>query len=515
MKTIIDQKDKSNIEALYDKVIKSALVAAQPGTSIECFDTFDGEVDCNYRTLYVNPETSEAFLVKKRNSREFLTFYLVSKIRKKIKNFSLLNFIPAIIILESDIQEYKSDINQLISEKIKNKLLGEDSKDSCVKRFESIIFEHINLVIGKFEYKYTNQASVLNFLLEFQSKKKTETVRADETFLEIIQEEYISEITRRPSSGSVLSLSTFLFVFQNKNKEQLVDILKDLLQNKSISAYKNFSFVAVSNLLDFVSSKKGITIDSLSTRELYALKKMKEFKMIPFIDFDISPAENKPQQNYHFVNTSTDNTGSNDPLTLFIESTTPLSVSMISGASFIKTRTKGLTFALSTKSSILREYFEYRNSLYKKLSVTFSAFANPIACDAIKKLYDLTLIDLKISPLFGDCDSPNAPLATPDLTIQGIELFSETSGVGFDDEHLQGYLQFLKSALIYCDDVYSLENVKYIINSNIENALEKAEEGFNRERDELEGTIESLEEEIDDLHQDVYELEQFESELDD
>ena len=507
MKTIINQEEKENIEVLYDKVIKSSLVAAQSEIDIETFDGFDDEVSCNYRTLYINPETRDAFLVKRRNSGDFFTFYLVSKIRRKIKNFSILKFFPVISILESDVRECKSNINQLISDKITNTLLGDNSKDSYLKNFENIILDHINRGIGKFEYKYTNQTSILNFLLEFQSKKKTETGKVDETFLEIVQEKYISEITSKTSSGSVLSLSTFLFVFQNKNKEQLVDILKDLLQNKSISAYKNFSFIAVSNLLDFVSSKKEITIDSLSTRELYALKKMKEFKMIPFIDFNISPAENKPQQNYHFVNTSTDNTGSNDPLTLFIESTTPLSVSMISGASFIRTRTKGLTFALSTKSSILLEYFEYRNSLDKKLSVTFSAFANPIACDAIKKLYDLTLIDLKISPLFGDCDSPNAPLATPDLTIQGIELFSETSGVGFDDEHLQGYLQFIKSALIYCDDVYSRENIKYVINSNIEAALEKAEEEFDRERGSLEDQIESLNSEIDDLNQTIYDLE--------
>lgn len=507
MKTIINQEEKENIEVLYDKVIKSSLVAAQSEIDIETFDGFDDEVSCNYRTLYINPETRDAFLVKRRNSGDFFTFYLVSKIRRKIKNFSILKFFPVISILESDVRECKSNINQLISDKITNTLLGDNSKDSYLKNFENIILDHINRGIGKFEYKYTNQTSILNFLLEFQSKKKTETGKVDETFLEIVQEKYISEITSKTSSGSVLSLSTFLFVFQNKNKEQLVDILKDLLQNKSISAYKNFSFIAVSNLLDFVSSKKEITIDSLSTRELYALKKMKEFKMIPFIDFNISPAENKPQQNYHFVNTCTDNTCSNDPLTLFIESTTPLSVSMISGASFIRTRTKGLTFALSTKSSILLEYFEYRNSLDKKLSVTFSAFANPIACDAIKKLYDLTLIDLKISPLFGDCDSPNAPLATPDLTIQGIELFSETSGVGFDDEHLQGYLQFIKSALIYCDDVYSRENIKYVINSNIEAALEKAEEEFDRERGSLEDQIESLNSEIDDLNQTIYDLE--------
>lgn len=506
MKTIIDQKEKSNIEVLYDKVIKASLIATQSEISIDTFDTFDGEVDCNYRTLYINPETSEAFLVKRRNSGVFFTFYLVSKIRRKIKNFSILKFFPVMSILESNVKECKSNINQLISDKITNTLLEDNSKDSYLKKFETIILDHIKRGIGEFEYKYTNQAFVLNFLLEFQSKKKTETGKVDETFLEIVQEKYVSEITSKTSSGSELSLSMFLFVFQNKNKEQLVDILKDLLQDKSVSAYKNFSFVAVTKLLDFVSSKKVITSDSLSTRELFALKKMKEFEMIPFIDFNVSPRENKHQQNYHFVNTYTDDTGNNDPLMLFVESTTPLSMLMISGTSR-GFRSKSLTFALSTKSSIFREYFEYRNSLEKKISVTFSAFANPIACDAVRKLYDSTLIDLKISPLFGDCDSPNAPLATPDLTIQGIESFSETSGVGFDDEHLQGYLQFLKSALIYCDDIYSRGNVKYIINSNIDDALEKAEEEFDRERSILEGEIEDLKSEIDDLNQSIYNLE--------
>ena len=503
MKTIINQKEKANIEVLYDKVIKASLIATQSEISIDTFDTFDGEVDCNYRTLYINPETSEAFLVKKRNSGDFFTFYLVSKIRRKIKNFSILKFFPVMSILESNIKECKSNINQLISDKITNTLLEDNS---YLKKFENIILDHIKRGIGEFEYKYTNQAVVLNFLLEFQSKKKTETGKVDETFLKIVQEKYVSEITNRASSGSVLSLSTFLFVFQNKDKDQLIKILTDLLKDKSISAYKNFAFVAVSELLDFVSSKKAITSDSLSTRELFALKKMKEFKMIPFFDFDISPGENKHQQNYHFINSEIDSTGNNDPLTKFVESTTPLSMLMISGTSR-GFRSKSLTFALFTKSSIFREYFEYRNSLEKKLSVTFSAFANPIACDAVRKLYDSTLIDLKISPLFGDCDSPNAPLATPDLTIQGIESFSETSGVGFDDEHLQGYLQFLKSALIYCDDIYSRENVKYIINSNIDDALEKAEEAFDREKGNLEDQIESLNSEIDDLNQTIYDLE--------
>ena len=73
MKTIINQKENANIEVLYDKVIKSSLVAAQSEIDIETFDGFDDEVSCNYRTLYVNPETSEAFLVKRRNSGELLT----------------------------------------------------------------------------------------------------------------------------------------------------------------------------------------------------------------------------------------------------------------------------------------------------------------------------------------------------------------------------------------------------------------------------------------------------------
>lgn len=508
MKTIINQKENANIEVLYDKVIKSSLVAAQSEIDIETFDGFDDEVSCNYRTLYVNPETSEAFLVKRRNSGDFFTFDLVSKIRRKIKNFSILKFFPVISILESDVRECKSNINQLISDKITNALLGGNSKDSYLKNFENIILDHINRGIGKFEYKYTNQVSVLNFLLEFQSKKKTETDKADETFLEIIQEEYISEITNRASSGSVLSLSTFLFVFQNKDKDQLIKILTDLLKDKSISVYKNFAFVAVSELLDFISSKKEITSDSLSTRELFALKKMKEFKMIPFVDFDISPGKNKHQQNYHFINSEIDSTSNNDPLTKFVESTTPLSMSMIAGASLgFRSKGKAFTSALSTKSSILREYFEYRNSLDKKISVTFSAFSNQTACESVRKLYDLELIDLKISPLFGDCDSPNAPLATPDLTIQGIESFSEYSEVGFDDEHLQGYLQFLKTSLIYCDDIYSRKNVKYIINTNVEDALEKAEEEFNREKSQLEDEIDDLKSEIDDLNQSIYDLE--------
>ena len=508
MKTIINQKEKASIEVLYDKVIKASLIATQSEISIDTFDTFDGEVDCNYRTLYINPETRDAFLVKRRNSGDFFTFYLVSKIRRKIKNFSILKFFPVISILESDVRECKSNINQLISDKITNTLLGDNSKDSYLKNFENIILDHINRGIGRFEYKYTNQTSILNFLLEFQSKKKTETGKVDETFLEIVQEKYISEITSKTSSGSVLSLSTFLFVFQNKDKEQLVDILKDLSKDKHISVYKNFAFVAVSKLLDFISSKKAITSDSLSTRELFALKKMKEFKMIPFVDLDISSGENKHQQNYHFINSEIDSTSNDDPLTKFIESTTPLSMSMIAGASLgFRSKGKAFTSALSTKSSIPREYFEYRNNLEDKLFVTFSAFANQTACESVRKLYDLELIDLKISPLFGDCDSPNAPLATPDLTIQGIESFSEYSEVGFDDEHLQGYLQFLKTSLIYCDNIYSRENVKYIINTNVEDALEKAEAEFDRERGELEDQIESLTDEIDDLNQKIYDLE--------
>lgn len=213
MKTIINQEEKANIEVLYDKVIKASLIATQSEISIDTFDTFDDDVDCNSRTLYINPETSEAFLVKRRNSGDFFTFYLVSKIRRKIKNFSILKFFPVMSILESNVKECKSNINQLISDKITNTLLEDNSKDSYLKKFETIILDHIKRGIGEFEYKYTNQAFVLNFLLEFQSKKKTETGKVDETFLEIVQEKYISEITSKTSSGSELSLSMFLFVF--------------------------------------------------------------------------------------------------------------------------------------------------------------------------------------------------------------------------------------------------------------------------------------------------------------